>query len=135
MSIREVVRGLKEKEESDPLSRASCDFMRALVILHGSGWDSEVSDTMAALWNLRGDQSSDISQYHKALKKIIQSLNSQDIVQSAKKKRSVLSSRNPVDEVLHTVEDMNILHQFFSGDRWVEKFRREIMGDSGFRME
>ena len=135
MSLREAVLKLKEKETGDPFSRASCDFLRAIVVLHGSGWDSEVSDTMATLWSLRGDSSSDISQYHKALKKAVESLNTQRIVSSTKKKRSILSSSQPSDEILHTAVDLNILHEVLGGDRWVEKFRRDVLGYTHIRFD
>ena len=50
-SIEEIVEDLVKKGD-DPVYRAAVDILKALYILYGSAWESELKDTLMGLWGI-----------------------------------------------------------------------------------
>lgn len=122
--IDDAIRELLSKESEDELSRASCDVLRALTILGGRAWHSDLTDTLMGLWSIRDPEMQQTAAIRKRLDDAITFLNEKQIIVSEKKQRADLSG-GPVDELLHSSKEYVGLLKNFGGDRDVLRYTRE----------
>jgi len=122
--IDDAIRELLSKESEDELSRASCDVLRALTILGGRAWHSDLVDTLMGLWSIRGFEMQQTVSLRGHLDDAIRFLKEKQIIVSEKKQRADLSG-SPVEELLHSSRDYFGLLRNFGGDREVLKYTRE----------
>lgn len=124
----EMIRELKEKEETDILRKTCCDILRAVTILHGSAWDSDLEGTLNELWFMKELGADQIEVLQKKIKDALKILNEKGIVTSQNRLRADLSKPYPTEENMHTAKDFVTLLREFGGDKDVIRYRREIMG-------
>jgi len=127
-SVSNVLRELKSKEETDALWKACCDVLRALTVLHGSAWGSDLTTTLNELWRMETLSEERINSLQGKVKEALGILNEKKIVVSQKRMRADLSKTRPMEETLHSASDFVILLREFGGDREVLRYRREVMG-------
>jgi len=127
-SSAEVIRELKEKEETGVLWKTCCDILRAVTILHGSAWDSDLEGILTELWYMKELGADRIEVFRKKIKDALKFLNEKGVVTSQKKLRADLSKPYATEENMHTAKDFVTLLREFGGDKDVIRYRREIMG-------
>ena len=127
-SSAEVIRELKEKEETGVLWKTCCDILRAVTILHGSAWDSDLEGILTELWYMKELGADRIEVFRKKIKDALKFLNEKGVVASQKKLRADLSKPYATEENMHTAKDFVTLLREFGGDKDVIRYRREIMG-------
>ncbi|MEM2111167.1 MAG: hypothetical protein QXX08_04740 [Candidatus Bathyarchaeia archaeon] len=128
MSDVEKIYELIKKEKEDSVSSVACDVLRAMVILHGSAWQSDLQDTLTGLWSLSFLTLDRMIDKESLVPEALKQLNVLGLIQSEKKLRSDLSRQEPVEDELHSVKNLRALIVIFGSDHLVEKYRREIMG-------
>ena len=128
MESTQFIRDLKEKEKTDILYRACCDILRALTILHGSAWQSDLIPTLEEIWGLQDLTLDDVDNLRRKLDDALKMLNERGIVSSEKRVKASLSSSRSREEMFHYTRSFFALIQEFGSDRYVMKYRKEIMG-------
>jgi len=123
-TLDDPIKELLSKEREDELSRASCDVLRALTILGGRAWHSDLIDTLMGLWSIRTSEMQETVSLRRQLDDAIRFLNEKQIIVSEKKQRADLSG-SPVEEMLHSSKEYIGLLRNFGGDREVLKYTRE----------
>lgn len=121
-----AIRELKRKESTDVLWKTCCDVLRALTILHGSAWHLDLTFTLSQLWNLEELGNGQIRDLEEKIDDAIKALNESGIVSSQRRLRAVLS-RAPMTETLHCADPIELQREF-GGDKYVLRYRSEIMG-------
>jgi len=128
LSDEEKIYEIIKKEKEDCVLSVASDVLRAMVILHGSAWQSDLHDTLTGLWSMRGLNLDGMISREDLVPKALKHLNSLGLIQSEKKLRSDLSRQEPVKDELHNVKNLRALIGIFASDSLVERYRREIMG-------
>ncbi len=123
-TMDQTIRELLSRESEDEFARASCDVLRALTILGGRAWHSDLIDTLMGLWSIRTSEMQQTASIRGHLDDAIRFLNEKQIIISEKKQRADLSG-SPVEELLHSSKDYFGLLRNFGGDREVLKYTRE----------
>jgi len=124
LDIKEIV----NKEKEDEIYSLSCDILRALVILYGSAWHSELLFTLNELWSLKGIDLDKRIEKEKMLDKALKLLSSKGIVNYEKRKRAYLERTEALEENFYFVKRITSLIKFFAGDEIISKYRRASMG-------
>jgi len=119
-----MIKELLSREREDEFSRASCDVLRALTILGGRAWHSDLVDTLMGLWSIRASEIEQTVSLRGHLDDAIRFLNEKHVIVSEKKQRADLSG-SPVEELLHSSKEYIGLLRNFGGDREVLKYTRE----------
>jgi len=123
-TIDETIKELLSKEREDDFSKASCDVLRALAILGGRAWHSDLIDTLMGLWSLRTSEMQQTAAIRGHLDDAIGFLNEKEVIVSEKKQRADLSGSS-VEEVLHSSKEYMALLRNFGGDKEVLKYAQE----------
>lgn len=130
VKIREI---LKEEKENRVLSVAA-DVLRALVILHGSAWRSDLMDTLTGLWSIKGLDAGDMIDRERALPEALEKLSESGLLRSERRLRADLGRREPVEEELYSAVNLISLIRTLSFDHTIDKYRREVMGYRTLRL-
>ncbi|RLG98591.1 hypothetical protein DRO28_02400 [Candidatus Bathyarchaeota archaeon] len=128
MDTGEIIKDLKEKEKTEPIYMTCCDVLRALTILHGSAWQSDLTLTLEEIWGLKNLTLDQTYELRDKLDEAIKLLNERGLILSGKRVRANLSSSKPTEEDFHQIKDFFTLIREFGSDRYVLRYRREIMG-------
>ncbi|MCD6530237.1 hypothetical protein J7L06_08160 [Candidatus Bathyarchaeota archaeon] len=128
MDFVNIIRDLKEKEEADPLYMVCCDVLRALMILHGSAWHSDLTLTLEEIWGLRDLPFDKAYELRDRVNKAIKLLSERGLILVENRVRASLSSSKPTKEEFYQIKDFFPLLREFGGDKYVLRYRREIMG-------
>jgi len=123
-TVDDTIKELLSKERDDDFSRASCDVLRALTILGGRAWHSDLIDTLMGLWSIRASEMQQTASLRGHLDDAIRFLNEKHVIVCEKKQRADLSG-SPVEELLHSSKEYIGLLRNFGGDREVLKYTRE----------
>lgn len=131
MTVAEKESAIKEilaRENSVPEFMVAADIMRAMVILYGSGWESDVLDVISGLWtvkNLPMDKMSILqSKFHEGVK----ILERAGIITIQVSPRAYLEESKPVEEKLYKTPDLTTLMRMLAADRYIDKYRFELSG-------
>ena len=124
MKVKEI---LREEDKNQVLSVAA-DVLRALVILHGSAWRTDLMDTLTGLWSIKGLDAGGVIDREKALPKALEKLNEVGLLKSERKLRADLGRQEPVEDELYSAVDLISLIRTLSSDHTIDKYRREVMG-------
>lgn len=130
MSIEDTVNEILKKEKSDQLYSVAADVLRALVILHGSAWQSDLMDTLTGLWSIKSLELDEMIGREDVVPKAIKLLNEKGLVRSEERLRGDLSRQEPVKDELHTATNLITLIRLFTVDSLIEKYKRDVMGYS-----
>jgi len=118
-----ILRELRSREESDLPSKVACDILRALTILGGSSWESELSDTLLELWHQNQPQAADLSRSQAEIEGALETLNDCDVITSQRRIKADLSAQAQREEMLYRALNYSSLISVFGSDRQVLKYR------------
>ena len=120
----EKIRFIKKEEEKDIFHKVCSDILRALTILYGSAWQSDLESVLLALWQLRNIELDKIPEFEKNIEKAIKYLNEERIIKSQEKMKGDLSGK-PIKEVFHTISNISHLLIVYGGDKEVLNYRKQ----------
>jgi hypothetical protein len=115
-SAIDLLRKLKAEERSDDLSGMQCDVLRAMTVLGGSAWESDLHDTLSMIRSLRqeGDKPATAM-----LSRALEFLREKGILRAEKRARGDLSTEKPAEEEFYRVGDWLTILRIFGGDKEV----------------
>ena len=125
--IEEIVEDLVKKGD-DPVYRAAVDILKALYILYGSAWESELKDTLMGLWGIRGLSLSEMEEIEKRIPKAAEVLDKLGLIKVEDRFRADLGKPKPVKERFYEVNNLTALLRAFSSDREIDRYRYEVSG-------
>lgn len=106
------------------------DILRAMVILHGSAWRSDLHDTLSTIWRLKGLSFRRMVEVSELVPKALEALRRRGLIRWEKRLRGDLSRREPLEDTLYQLEDVREVSETLSGDPVVLRYRDEVMGYS-----
>jgi hypothetical protein len=112
----DLLRELKSRERSDDLSRTSCDVLRAMTVLGGSAWESDLHDSLRMIWSLRQEED---RLGAAVVAKALQFLQDKQILKVEKRNRGELTSGKAAEEAFYRVGEWLALLRVFGGDKEV----------------
>jgi hypothetical protein len=121
---------LLAKEKMDRISSVSVDILRALVILHGSAWQSDLVDTLSGLWRLKGLGMNDMIDLVHSIPEALKKVEELGLVESEQRPRGDLSSVEPVEDKLYSTKGLWPINSILSSDSLIKKYIREAMNYS-----
>lgn len=124
MGMIEKIRLIKKEEEKDVFHKVCSDILRALTILYGNAWQSDLESVLFSLWQLRNIESDRMLEFEKNIEKAIKYLNEEEIVKSQERMKGDLSG-GPIKEVFHTVQNISYLLMVYGGDKEVLNYRKQ----------
>lgn len=125
MNAEEKISEIVKNPKKDPILSVAADVLRALVVLQGSAWQSDLLEVLNDLWYLEDTELDSRSGEDEYLSDALRRLNEADLVQSEKRQRADLGTPKPSLEELHTAKNLQILVKMFAADRLVNKYREE----------
>jgi hypothetical protein len=118
---------LLAKEKMDRISSVSVDILRALVILHGSAWQSDLVDTLSGLWRLKGLGMNDMIDLVHSIPEALKKVEELGLVESEQRPRGDLSSVETVEDKLYSTKGLWPINSILSSDPLIKKYIREVM--------
>ena len=118
---------LLAKEKMDRISSVSVDILRALVILHGSAWQSDLVDTLSGLWRLKGLGMNDMIDLVHSIPEALKKVEELGLVESEQRPRGDLSSVEQVEDKLYSTKGLWPINSILSSDPLIKKYIREVM--------
>ena len=126
-SLEEIVNEFIKKGD-DIVYRAAIDILKALYILYGSAWESELKDVLRGLWSIRGLDLSEMWEIEKVIPKAAEILNKLNVIKVEEKLRADLGKSKPIKERFYEVNKLTVLLRIFSSDREIDRYRYEVSG-------
>jgi hypothetical protein len=115
-STTDLLRELKARERSDDLSRMLCDVLRAMAVLGGSAWESDLHDSLRMIWSQRQEED---KLGGSLLPKALEFLQEKQILRVEKRARGELATEKATDETFYRVGDWLAVLRVFGGDKEV----------------
>ena len=125
--IEEILRDLIERRD-DPVYRAAVDILKALYILYGSAWESELKDTLMGLWSIRGLSLSEVGEIEGRIPEATEALKKLGVIKVEERFRADLGRSEPIKERFYEVNNLTALLRVFSSDQEIDRYRYEILG-------
>jgi hypothetical protein len=115
-STVDLLRKLKAGERSDDLLRMLCDVLRAMTVLGGSAWESDLHDTLRMIWSLRQEEDKPAIAM---LSRALEFLQEKEILRVEKRARGDLSTEKATEEGFYRARDWLTILRMFGGDKEV----------------
>lgn len=131
MSAVERESAIKEilvKENSGPEFMVAVDIMRAMVILYGAGWESDVLDVVSGLWTVKNLSMDKMGELHAKFQDGVKILEKAGIITVEVSPRAYLEEAKPVEEKLYRTHDLTTLMRLLASDRYIDRYRFELSG-------
>mgnify|MGYP000002778546 CR=1 FL=1 len=125
--IEEILRDLIERRD-DPVYRAAVDILKALYILYGSAWESELKDTLMGLWSIRGLSLSEVGEIEGRIPEAAEALKKLGVIKVEERFRADLGRSEPIKERFYEINNLTALLRVFSSDQEIDRYRYEILG-------
>ena len=125
--IEEILRDLIERRDN-PVYRAAVDILKALYILYGSAWESELKDTLMGLWSIRGLSLSEVGEIEGRIPEAAETLKKLGVIKVEERFRADLGRSEPIKERFYEVNNLTALLRVFSSDQEIDRYRYEILG-------
>ncbi len=123
-AIRQILRN----ENTSPEFMVAADIMRSMVILYGSGWESDVLDVIAGLWTVKNLSMEMIGELQSKFRDGVKILEDLGIITVETSLRSYLDESKPFEEKFYKAQDLMTLMRLFVADRYIDKYRFEVSG-------
>ncbi|MEM0053283.1 MAG: hypothetical protein QXL89_03795 [Nitrososphaeria archaeon] len=127
----DIIKQNMKVEEFDEIQK---DVLRAMVILHGAAWKSDLHDTLSTIWRLKKLDFNEMIKVSERLPKTLEELKSKRILQWEKRFRGDLSRSEPIEDTLYYLENVKEVSDKFSSDSIVLKYRSKIMGYNSLKL-
>jgi hypothetical protein len=115
-STVDLLRELKAGERSDDLSRMLCGVLRAMTVLGGSAWESDLHDALRMIWSLRQEED---KLGTAMLPRALEFLEEKGILTVEKRAKSDLSTEKAAEEGFYRIGDWLTILRIFGGDKEV----------------
>ena len=123
-----AVREILCRENSGPEFMVDTDIMRAMVILYGAGWESDVLDVLSGLWTVKNLPMDKMGELHEKFQDGVKILEKAGIITVQTIPRAYLEEAKPVNEKFYKTSDLTMLMRLFAADRYIDKYRFEMTG-------
>jgi len=124
--IEKEIREILEQENLDRVNKAAADLLRALLLLYGSAWESELRDMLMSIWSIRGLSLDQVGELQSVLRDAEEMLSEKGVIKVELRYRGELGESEPTMERLYSTSHLYILMKALSGDRDVGKVRFQI---------
>lgn len=124
--IEKEIREILEQENRDRVNKAAADLLRALLLLYGSAWESELGDMLMSIWSIRGLSLDQVGELQSVLRDAEEMLSEKGIIKVELRYRGDLGESEPTMERLYSTSHLYVLMKALSGDRDVDKVRLQI---------
>ena len=125
-NIEKAIEDLIKSE--DPVHKVAVDILKALYILYGSAWESELKDVLRGLWSIRGLSLSEVWEAEKLIPNAAEALSKLNIIKVEERLRADLGRSKPLKENLYEINNLTILLRIFSSDQEIDRYRYESSG-------
>lgn len=120
------MRKILTTQDEAPVSKAAADLLKALLLLYGSAWESELKDMLMTIWSFRGLNLDEIGTLQSALAEAESMLSEKGIIKVEARLRGDLSKSEPIREKLYSTDHLYLLMKLLSGDRELDKLRFQL---------
>ena len=105
------------------MNRTAIDILKALVLLYGSAWETDLKDALMGLWAVRNMGLMEIGEAESALPKAEKLLVEKGLIKVETRYKSDLGSRKPIEEKFYSTDHLFTLLRIFGGDIELDKLR------------
>jgi len=124
--IENEIREILKQEDQGRVNKAAADLLRALLLLYGSAWESELRDMLMSMWSIRGLSLDQVGELQSVLRDAEKMLSEKGIIKVELRYRGDLGESEPTMERLYSTSHLYILMKALSGDRDVDKVRFQL---------
>lgn len=124
----ETVREVLRRQEESATYKAAADLLRALVLLYGSAWESDLLDTLSGLWSVRGLELDQMGAIQGELGRAAEMLSQAGVIVVERRLRADLNRATPLEEAFYSARDLSLLLRLFSSDRDIDRYRFMLSG-------
>jgi len=126
--LEEAVKEVVNRGKDDHVYAAAVDMLKSLVLLYGSGWESDVMDVLSGLWSIRGLSLEQIADNQRLLPEAERILSEREVIRVEKRARADLESAASTEERFYTTSHLYVLLRLFAADREIDRYRYEVSG-------
>lgn len=126
--FEKAVREILERESESHVYKAAADILRALVILYGSGWESDLRDVLLGLWSIEGIGLEEMGELQHALLEAEKLLSDAKILKVERRMRADLGGK-PQEEKIYTTGILTTLLRVLASDLKIDRYRYEVSGE------
>ena len=122
------IRNLLQRQEESKADKAAIDLLKALLLMYGSAWESELKDMLMMIWSIRGLGLDEIGEMQAALNEAEKILQEAGLVTIEEKARGDLGKSEPITEKLYTTKHLFLLMRLLR-DSELDKLRFQLQGE------
>jgi len=123
--VRAVIARIRAEDVDDkPLQRVSCDVLRALLLLKGAAWHTDLVNELRYIWTFRGWGENQIARYFKHVRNALKNLRDKGMLEAQLRRRASLSGIGAIKEELYLLKQPALVRRCFADDH--ELLRLEI---------
>ena len=121
------IRNLLQRQEESKADKAAIDLLKALLLMYGSAWESELKDMLMMIWSIRGLGLDEIGEMQAALNEAEKILQEAGLITIEEKARGDLGKSEPITEKLYTTKHLFLLMRLLR-DSELDKLRFQLQG-------
>ena len=122
------IRDLLQRQEESKADKAAIDLLKALLLMYGSAWESELKDMLMMIWSMRGLGLDEIGEMKAALNEAEKILQEAGLITIEEKARGDLGKSEPITEKLYTAKHLFLLMRLLR-DSELDKLRFQLQGE------
>jgi len=123
-----AIKEILSRENSGPEFMVAVDILRAMVILYGAGWESDVLDVVSGLWTVKNLPMDKMGELQAKFQDGVKILEDAGIITIQVSPRAYLEESKPVNEKFYKTPDLTTLMRLLAADRYIDKYRFELTG-------
>ncbi len=127
-SLEKQVRSLLERQDESAANKAAIDVLKALLLLYGSAWESDLKDMLAIIWSARQLSLEDMGELQAAMSDAEKILQEMGLIKIEEKYRGDLSKSEATLEKLYTTDHLLLLMKILGGDKELDRIRFQLQG-------
>ena len=125
---KKKIRDLLQRQEESKTDKAAIDLLKALLLMYGSAWESELKDMLMMIWSIRGLGLDEIGEMQAALNEAEKMLQEAGLITIEEKSRGDLGKSEPITEKLYTTKHLFLLMRLLR-DSELDKLRFQLQGE------
>ena len=127
-SLEKRVRSLLERQDESAANRAAIDVLKALLLLYGSAWESDLKDMLAMIWGARQLSLEEMGELQAAMSDAEKVLQEMGLIKIEERYRGDLSRSEATLEKLYTTDHLLLLMKVLRGDKELDRIRFQLQG-------
>ncbi len=124
---KKKIRDLLQRQEESKTDKAAIDLLKALLLMYGSAWESELKDMLMMIWSIRGLGLDEMGEMQAALNEAEKILQEAGLITIEEKARGDLGKSEPITEKLYTTKHLFLLMRLLR-DSELDKLRFQLQG-------